>query len=289
LSQRRSRTTGLRGGFNRQTAFSGIFVVLLAWVSAAAGADLTTAFMNCTYLLQSHGQYGTAIVIGEPTGGDDDRAHLVMVTAAHVLESIPSEKAVLHARIKSGGAWRKIPWPLVIRRNGRALWTRHPAVDLAALRVALPEGSNTMVPTIDLIATDLDYQRFDIQPGEPVMVLGFPLAMGSNDAGFPILRGGRVASYPLTPQRYQKTFFVDVPIFPGNSGGPVLLVSTGRMLPDGSRAGRVQMLLGMVAGEVLSAETEGAQPAAALGRPLSLARVVHATFIHDLIARLPPP
>lgn len=269
---------------NRWPGCAGIAWVLVLWIAAAAGgADLTAAFLNSTYLIQSHEQYGTAFIIGEPVVGAAQRSNLVLVTAAHTLEAMTGQKAVLHARVRENGGWRKIPWPIDIRRRGRALWTRHPQVDLAALRVGLPEGAGTLVPTVALIASDDDYLRYGIAPGTRVQTLGFPLALGSDGAGFPILRGGRIASYPLTPARRTKTFFVDMAIFPGNSGGPVIIT------PDGSGGGNgrrsePQLLLGIVSREVLAA---GGRPEA--GRPLSLARVIHAAFIHDLIARLPPP
>lgn len=266
-----------------------ILLGLATCAGVSAAADLTSAFMNCTYLIQSHTVYGTAFVIGEPVPGDPNRSNLVLVTAAHILESMPGEKAVLHARVHDGDRWRKVPWPITIRHQGRALWTRHPLVDIATLRVALPEGSNERVPTIDLAATNADYLRFGIQPGEAVMALGFPLAMGSGDAGFAVLRGGRLASYPLTPIRQEKTFLVDFPVFPGNSGGPVIMVSAGRVLPNGARAGVVQVLLGVVSREVLSADDGSEALGVTVGPPLSLARVVHADFIRDLIGSLPPP
>ncbi len=266
-----------------------ILVGLVMCAGASAAADLTSAFMNCTYLIQSHTVYGTAFVIGEPVAGDSNRVNLVLVTAAHILESMPGEKAVLHGRIRDGHRWRKVPWPIAIRRQGRALWTRHPLVDIAALRVALPEGSSERVPAIDLAATNADYHGFGIHPGEAVMVLGFPLAMGSGDAGFAVLRGGRLASYPLSPIRQEKTFLVDFPVFPGNSGGPVIMASTGRVLANGARGELVQILLGVVSREVLSAGDGSDAPGVAVGRPLSLARVVHAGFIRDLIGSLPPP
>ena len=262
---------------------------LLTGPSVAAAADLAAAFMNCTYLLQAPGVYGTAFVIGEPVAGEPKRVNLVMVTAAHLLESMPNETAVLHARVVRGQDWQKIPWPVAIRKRGRALWTRHPAVDLAVLRVSLPRGANLTVPSMDLVATDMDYRRFEIQPGASVMALGFPLAMGSGEGGFPVLRGGRVAGFPLTPIGREKTFLVDMPIFPGNSGGPVIMV---RPLPPGPEnvgAGVIQMLLGVVSREVLAADDGTGAPGTTTGRSLSLARVVHAGFIPDLVRQLPPP
>ena len=57
-----------------------------------------------------------------------------------------------------------------------------------------------------------------------MMVLGYPRGFSANDAGFPILRAGRVASYPLTPPARYPTYLLDFSVFAGNSGGPVYVL-----------------------------------------------------------------
>ena len=270
---------------------AGLWVALTLWLpSPSSATNLAVAFMNCTYEIQSHKSVGTAFVIGQPVAGNPGRSHLVLITAAHLLEAMHAEKALLHARVRQGSGWRKKPWPITIRRRGRALWTRHPDVDLAAMRIDLPEGSNATVPTLDAVATDRHLKRFEIQPGDRVIVLGYPLGLGGSDAGFPVARGGMIASYPLTPIRQVKTFLIDFDVFPGNSGGPVVLVSPNRVLRGGVRMGVTQMLLGVVSRQVLSAEPDpggGGDPE--IDRRLSMARVVHAGYILDVINKLPPP
>jgi S1-C subfamily serine protease len=252
--------------------------------------NLAVAFMNCTYEIQSHKSVGTAFIIGQPVAGNPGRSHLVLITAAHLLETMHAEKALLHARVRQGNGWIKKPWPITIRQRGRALWTRHPDVDLAAMRIDLPGGSNATVPTLDVVATDRHFERFEIQPGEHVVVLGYPLGLGGSEAGFPLARGGMIASYPLTPIRQVKTFLIDFDVFPGNSGGPVVLVSPNRVLRSGVRMGVTQMLLGVVSRQVLSAEPgSDGDGDPEIDRRLSMARVIHAGFILDLIARLPAP
>jgi hypothetical protein len=41
--------------------------------------------------------------------------------------------------------------------------------------------------------------------------------------GFPILRAGRIASYPILPTADTKTILLDFPVLPGNSGGRLIL------------------------------------------------------------------
>ena len=57
------------------------------------------------------------------------------------------------------------------------------------------------------------------------------LSMGrvsADAAGFPILRSGRVASYPLAPASVFPTFLMDFSVFPGNSGGAVFMAQGAR-------------------------------------------------------------
>ncbi len=56
-----------------------------------------------------------------------------------------------------------------------------------------------------------------------MLALGYPWGMSANTAGFPILRAGKVASYPIAPTREFPTFLLDFSVFPGNSGGPVFV------------------------------------------------------------------
>lgn len=64
-------------------------------------------------------------------------------------------------------------------------------------------------------------ERLQVQPGDEMMTLGFPRGIAASDAGFPILRSGKVASYPVSPADRYPTYLVDVDVFAGNSGGPV--------------------------------------------------------------------
>jgi len=60
-----------------------------------------------------------------------------------------------------------------------------------------------------------------------MMTLGYPHGLSANVAGFPILRAGRLASYPVAPSANYPTFLIDLTAVPGNSGGPVFMTTTG--------------------------------------------------------------
>jgi hypothetical protein len=83
------------------------------------------------------------------------------------------------------------------------------------------------------MADGYTFARFDVAPGDEMMSLGFPRGLSANRAGFPILRVGRIASYPLAPGVAFPTFLVDFTVFPGNSGGPVFMTGASRRRPGG--------------------------------------------------------
>ena len=123
--------------------------------------------------------------------------------------------------------------------------------------------------------------QFDVNPGEELSCLGYPLGAESNAAGFPILRSGKIASYPLLPTETTQKFLFDFAIFPGNSNGPVYLSSNnrtygGRMHTDET----VHFIVGLVTQQVSSNLTSEQQR-------LSLAVVIHATLIKKAVAMLP--
>lgn len=150
----------------------------------------------------------------------------VLITADHVFARMPKDKVKVGFRADDGsGGWRYAPVSLRIRgARGEPLWTAHPTQDIAA--IALPADVARSAVPATWLASDKTLAALRIAPGDEMMVLGYPHGFSANAAGFPILRSGRVASYPLTPPDRYPTFLLDFSVFAGNSGGPVYLVRT---------------------------------------------------------------
>ena len=108
------------------------------------------------------------------------------------------------------------------------------------------------------------------------MCLGFPRAFRSS-GGHPILRSGRLASYPLHPASQVEEWFFDFSVFPGNSGGPVFLSGNMRQVGGRFHAG-TNLIMGLVTVEHSAIET---------GEKLMLAGIVPAQFIKETLAMLP--
>jgi len=215
----------------------------------------------------------------------------VMITAAHVIEPMAGDEAVIILRNFVNGHWGPLPTPLPIRSKGVPLYVKHPTADVIAMYVTLPnEAAPSILTPMGLLADDQELKEFGVHPGDEVMCLGFPLGATSNDAGFPVLRSGKIASYPLIPTSETKTFLFDFPVFQGNSGGPVYMTSPNRFYNGATNIGIVQMLLGIVIQEqYVTQSVQELYASTERKYPLGLAKVAHASFIKETIAMLPEP
>jgi V8-like Glu-specific endopeptidase len=199
--------------------------------------DLSVELMHATVQLEQplgNGTrtVGTGFLISDTA--PDGRPRTVLVTANHVFRQMPGQVARIGYRVANAdGSWSYSPQPLQIRdTGGHELWTHHPARDVAAIVIsAPPEFAKAAIPK-DYLASDDTFTHYNVEAGDELMALGFPRGLAANQAGFPILRSGRIASYPVAPAKIFPTFLLDFSVFPGNSGGPVFMHDDGRRSPD---------------------------------------------------------
>lgn len=217
---------------------------------------------------------GTGFLISDPT--PDGKPRTILVTAAHVFDKMPSYSAKIGYRIEGGdGVWRFDPETLKIRDGDHPLWVKHPTRDVAVMVVeAPPEFVKAAIP-IKYLAQDDTFNKYALGPGDEMMALGFPRGLSANPAGFPILRAGRVASYPLAPATNFPTFLMDFSVFPGNSGGPVFMAEGARRRPGASESQEVQFIAGLLTQQVELS-----------GERLEIGIVTHAKFIRETLALL---
>jgi V8-like Glu-specific endopeptidase len=221
---------------------------------------------------------GTGFLIASTT--PDGRPRTVLVTANHVLEKMPGANARVGYRISNpDGSWSYSPQTLRIRDGKRPLWTHHPSRDVAAIAITAPaEFAKSAIPE-SYLAGDDTFQKYRVGAGDEMMALGFPRGLAANQAGFPILRSGRVASYPVAPAKIFPTFLLDFSVFPGNSGGPVFMTDQARRA-DGSpgQDGDAKFIAGLLTQQVeLNSER------------LEIGIVTHAKYIHETLALLSDP
>jgi V8-like Glu-specific endopeptidase len=221
---------------------------------------------------------GTGFLVNAPA--PDGRPRTILVTANHVFAKMPGQNARIGYRFSNAdGSWSYSPQPLRIReRAGEELWTKHPARDVAAIEIkAPPEFARAAIP-LNWLAGDDTFAKNGVAAGDQMMALGFPRGLAANQAGFPILRAGKVASYPVAPANVFPTFLLDFTVFPGNSGGPVFMSEGARRRPGAPEAQEVQFVAGLLTQQVeLNNER------------LEIGIVTHAKYIRETIARMDDP
>jgi len=261
-----------------QPAFEQVQEPPIAAIAAPAW-DLTVGLISATVQVdQNNGdgtrRVGTAFLIDAPR--PDGTPRTVLVTADHVLVGMSGPDARIGWRSEMpGGGWRFAPEPIRIRdSSGDPVWTKHPARDIAVMEISAPPVFARAAIPLGWLASGEDLDNWQIGPGDELLTLGFPRGYSSNTAGFPILRAGRIASWPLTPIESFPVFLLDFPVFPGNSGGPVFWTPAARKLP-GTVLPDHPFIAGVLASEV--------RPS---GEPLGIGVVAHAAYVREAIALL---
>jgi len=223
---------------------------------------------------------GTGFLISAP--GPDGQPRTVLVTANHVFQKMPGATARIGYRISNpDGTWSYSPQNLKIRDGeGHELWTHHPNRDVAVISIKAPVDFAKAAIPVNYLAADDTFDKYQVNSGDEMMALGFPRGLSANSAGFPILRSGRVASYPLGPAKTYPTFLLDFSVFPGNSGGPVF-ISRGSKTEGVVKTGDDQDP-GFIAG-LLTQQVE------LNNERLEIGIVTHAKYIREAIALLGTP
>lgn len=273
----------------RSVVAASMTVLLLVAGAARAAEDLHTRMMLCTFKLTNGRTSGTSFVLHRPL--DEGRFQTVLVTAAHVLEHMPGDEATLVARTKEDdGSYEKRPVKIRIRAAGKPLWKRHPSEDVAVLAVALPAEMELSRVSTELLASDELLARHEIHPGERLFCAGYPHAkqFSPSAAGFPIVRAGCLASFPLLPTAATKTFLFDFNTFEGDSGAAVYLSQRNRYYDGEVHAEPVELILGVVHGQHFI--DEAYKLIYQMGKTrhrMGLSIIVHASAVRATLDQLP--
>lgn len=261
----------------------GVLLFLAQWTIARA-EDFDTAMMRSTVKLRHDKSTATGFVLRQARPADRGGARSILITAKHVFEKTAGDETSLVYRVREAeGIFKKESVSLPIRKDGQTLWMQHASEDVAALVVSLPENADLAEISTDVLASDDQLRRQNIHPGQTVALLGYPHRTEANDAGFPILRTGAIASYPLVPSSVNRTFLLNANTFEGDSGGPIYLA--------GSSSGTERetgLILGLMHGQrFLDEEMVMIYGTSKVRHRLGLGIVVQAAFIRETIERLP--
>lgn len=125
--------------------------------------------------------------------------------------------------------------------------------------------------------------------GDDVFVLGFPMGLAGTERNYAVVRGGVVARVDREIINESKGFLVDCAVYPGNSGGPVILKPEPVSLVDQEPRSKVHVI-GIVSGYLPYTDTAVSQqtghPRITFQENSGLANVVPFDAINPLIAEL---
>lgn len=268
--------------------FLSLFLLFSIMIYAGKSYELNTILMRSTFKLSGKYKSGTCFILGKPMKEETGKAYYVLITAAHVLESIEENMAILNLRTRKNNRYEKLPIVILIRKNGTPLWVKHPSADIAAMYVTLPKEADIHLISTNFIASDKKLKKFEIHPGDELFCLGFPLGAEANKAGFPILRSGKIASYPIIPTKETKRVLFDFEVFEGNSGGPVYFVESNRNYKSEIHIGTIRFIFGLVSQQkYMEEKISSLREIRKEKYPLGLAVVIHASLIKETLNMLP--
>ena len=211
--------------------------------------------------------------------GRSDAAAAILVTAAHVFEEMSEAECQLILRtLAPDQTYARKDVSVPIRDSGAPRWKRHAEIDVAALEIKLPAEVAVTPLAFEQLADAQWVADKHVRVGQQVLVASYPAQLAANDAGWPIVRHGTVASHPLSPVSQVKTIIIDFNTFGGDSGAPVFVMSN-----EGCR------VIGLVHG--MHRQTDKAMlPLQELTfhTPLGLSIAVQAAFVREAIESLRP-
>jgi len=200
-------------------------------------ALIPSFYPNCVVAIGRDGASGSVEWMG--TGflyayhiGDDAEGkpqyNGFLVTNRHVLEGESRIYVRFNPQVAAEPA-KQDGLDLTNAAGGR-VWFGHPdpEIDVAVVPAAIPTlqeraydigvfQSDQHAATIDKLAEE------GISEGDLVYVLGFPMGMVGEGRSYVIVRSGSIARIRDAIVKANREFLVDVTVFPGNSGGPVIL------------------------------------------------------------------
>lgn len=98
----------------------------------------------------------------------------------------------------------------------------HPEVDVVAIPIDLKDFASLDIKYISFASNNLLPKDLQLDVGEDVFIMGYPLGIYDEIHNLPVIRGGTISSaYPILWNR-RPYFLVDANLEEGTSGSPVL-------------------------------------------------------------------
>jgi hypothetical protein len=171
---------------------------------------------------------GTGFIAGrfKEIVSEQKRYYTFLITNKHILVG----KHQILLRFNSNDGSRVLDYPVALFENNEQIWVGHPSpdVDVAVfiLNPSILEGDSAEFSffALDDHSMTVDAMRADgVSEGDGVFILGFPMGIVAPQRKTVISRAGAIARIRDTLDGHQPAFLIDANVFPGNSGGPVVV------------------------------------------------------------------
>lgn len=169
--------------------------------------------------------YGNAIPPSKTI--KDKRYRLWLITNKHVLAGLKT----IYIKFNSATQPNSTDYQVrLVARNGRTRWIGHSDADtdVAAIFLNAPflnseDRHYSYIRSDQHVMGKKEMATQRITEGDRVFVLGFPMGLVAPERQYVICRSGIFGRLRAYLDNRTKDYLVDVPVFPGNSGGPVII------------------------------------------------------------------
>jgi S1-C subfamily serine protease len=175
--------------------------------------------------------------------------NVFLVTNRHVF----NQRKKAHLRFNTQDGRVKFFEQDLFFADGETCWLAHPNkdVDLALLNVHGSNfGANNIEPNFiaeESFAYHKNFEEIGISVGDDIFAIGFPMGIAGEVQNYPCVKSGLISRIDSEIVTEKQAFIIDSSIFPGNSGGPVILRPTNMSL-TGTKAVSNPYLLGVISG-----------------------------------------
>ena len=217
---------------------------------------------------------GTGFLVESPN------KHIILLTAKHIIldnDGNVTKNLVVRLNDKSGNSILLTDEMFTKLIGGE--WFLSETFDLACRFIYRKETSDILfIPISKFLSAD------ELNVGAPLIILGFPMGLRSNEFTVPVARKAMVA------RADSDTVIVDGFVFPGNSGGPVIYCPTvkfGKNITPGVL--NEQRLIGLVLGYIsyvdIAVSQQTKKPRITFEENTGLTKVIPADTVLELINR----
>jgi hypothetical protein len=167
--------------------------------------------MWSTYPVGTRTGMATGFVVARKDALRSDGTMPVVVTSLHVLKGAGRGPLMLAVRVPDAeGEPQVAVIQMQPRRSREPFFVRHPSEDIGAFELKIPSDVAARYPLPSCLEEKaLSSGARELRVGDEVTFLGFPDVFPGTPGAFPLLRSGKIASYPTADMRAGRKFVIN--------------------------------------------------------------------------------